>query len=254
MEGECQYPTPTPTETRDPGPDPTPTESPTPRILILGDSLSVTAGVGLGNRLDRLLREKDYEVTTVASCGSAPASYRDGASTYTTRCGYLARSEGSEVYKPYEEIKGTGGMATPKLGTLVGDPPPDLTVIQQGTNLFRLILDHPNDGKTRVANEVAALLENLHHLAPKSGCLWIGPPKLSKYYGSSGGMVTVTEAHQQAMMEGIQQGIASQSMSCQLHDSRPQTEAPGGDGIHHSHGGQTDAWVDAVARAVEANL
>jgi len=229
------------------------------RILILGDSLSVPAGIGFGNRLDQDLRKKGHQLTTIASCGSAPTSYREDTSTYKTRCGYLKRSaDGSETYLSYDQIKKTRGVATPKLHDLVRESSPDLTVIQQGTNLFRLILDHPTDGKSRVASEVKSLLLNLHHRAPQTGCLWIGPPKLAKYYGSSGKLVGVTSQHQQSMSEGIQQGIAeaksATGMTCRFHDSRTQTEAPGGDGIHHARGQQTDAWVRAAAQSVDDSL
>lgn len=229
------------------------------RVLILGDSLSVPAGIGFGSRLDEGLRKKGHQLTTIASCGSAPASYREDTSTYKTRCGYLKRSaDGSETYLPYDKIKKTSGVATPKLHDLVRESNPDLTVIQQGTNLFRLILDHPSDGKSRVASEVKSLLLNLHHRAPQTGCLWVGPPKLNKYYSSSGGMVAVTSQHQQAMIEGIQQGLAEAetvtAKKCAFHDSRSQTEAPGGDGIHHWRAQQTDSWVRAAAQAVDDTL
>jgi hypothetical protein len=229
------------------------------RILILGDSLSVPSGIGLGNRLDHDLRKKGHQPTTIASCGSAPASYREDTSTYKTRCGYLKRSaDGSETYLPYDKIKKTSGVATPKLHDLVRESNPDLAVIQQGTNLFRLILDHPTEGRSRVAGEVESLLLNLHHRAPQTGCVWIGPPKLSKYYGSSGAMVAVTSQHLQSMIEGIQQGIAKAEAvtgkKCAFHDSRSQTEAPMGDGIHHWRAQQTEAWVRAAAQVVDEAL
>ncbi len=229
------------------------------RILILGDSLSVPSGIGFGNRLDHDLRKKGHQPTTLASCGSAPTSYRDDTATYKTRCGYLKRSaDGSETYLPYEKIRKTKGVATPKLQDLVHEARPELTIIQQGTNLFRLILDHPTDGKSRVASEVKSLLLNLHHRAPQTGCLWISPPKLSQYYGSSGGMIAVTSQHQQAMIDGIRQGIAQAAAvtgkQCPIHDSRPQTEPPGGDGIHHGRAQQTEAWVREAALAVEHAL
>jgi len=228
-------------------------------VVILGDSLSVTSSVGLGNRLDLELRAAGHSVKTIASCGSSPASYRDDQPSYVTKCGYLERSPKTagdpksytEEYLPWEKIKSTSGKPTPKLQKIFDQTQPDLVVIQQGTNLYRMIQSNdPRKGPDLVANQVFEFLKSPSFQA--KACLWVGPPKLSKYYGTHGGMVAVTDSQMQAMNAGIQKGLerarrelsaGAPGKSCRFMDSLPVTDKPLGDGIHHGWSGQTTRWV-----------
>ena len=215
-------------------------------VVILGDSLSVGEGVGLGNRLDRELRAAGHQITTVASCGSSPSSYRDDAAAYSTRCGYLKRGpSGAEEYLPWEKIKGTGGKRTPKLSEIFGASTPDLAVIQQGTNLYGFMLGNPSQGRELVAKQVSSLLLSSSFRA--KACLWVGPPKIARYDGK-----TVSDTQMQAMNQAIQLGLdraEKAGKKCRLMDSLPLTERPGGDGIHHMRGSQTDQWVAGAKQA-----
>lgn len=233
-------------------------------VVILGDSLSVTKDIGLGNRLDLELRKAGHRVRTIASCGSSPASYRDDQSTYVTQCGYLERTSSSandptkttEEYLPWEKIKNTPGKPTPKLQKIFSQTQSDLAVIQQGTNLYRLIQGNsPEKGPELVADQVFEFLKSPFFQA--KACLWIGPPKLAKYYGENGGMVSVSDAQMQAMNSGIQKGLerarrelssTSPGKSCRFMDSLPVTEKPLGDGIHHWRSGQTTRWVEEAKK------
>jgi hypothetical protein len=190
-------------------------------------------------------------VTTVASCGSSPNSYRDDKPVYTTKCSYLKRDSTGEDYLPWEKIRKTAGKPTPKLQAIFHGETPDLAIVQQGTNLYRLILGNSLEkGTEAVAQQVFEFLKSDSFRA--KACLWVGPPQISKYYGERGGMVRVRQEQMQAMNNGIRRGLerAAQGLSagtpgkrCRFMDSLPVTEPPLGDGIHHGHATQTDKWL-----------
>jgi hypothetical protein len=217
-------------------------------VLIIGDSLSVPDGYGLGRELEKQLTKQGHQVAIVASCGSAPSSFIDR--NYSTRCGYYQKTlSGKTESISYQDFRDNRSppKLTPKLDKIYdSNTKPDLTVIQQGTNLYGLILKNsPADGKRLVTAEVTKLLKNV-----KSGqCLWVGPPTITKLNG-----VTVQTKHTDLMAQAIQEGIKSSGKGCEYLDSRTVTKAPGGDGTHFSRPSQTKDWIAAAFQSADKLL
>lgn len=215
-------------------------------VLILGDSLSVVPGIGLGREVDRVLRAEGHRVSTVASCGSAPYAFRTDSPQYRTRCGFFRKGpDGSTLDLDYFTLR--DGKASPppapKLSELTQDFAPDIAVIQQGTNLYSL------KSREAIASQVSALLKELALRAPQARCLWVAPPEIARYNG-----VTITTEQKEMMAAAIREGIAASDVECDFLDSRQFTEPPGGDGTHHSKPSQTEAWRNAVLGRVRSNF
>lgn len=215
-------------------------------VLILGDSLSVVPGIGLGREVDRVLRTEGHRVSTVASCGSAPSAYRGDGPQYRSRCGYFQKNpDGSTVDLDYFTLKKSNSAAppAPKLDQLIQGFTPDLAVIQQGTNLYSL------KSRGAIAAQVSALLKELALRAPQARCLWVAPPEIARYNG-----VTITTEQKEMMAAAIREGIAASHVECDFLDSRQFTEPPGGDGTHHSKPSQTEAWRSAVLGRIRSTI
>ena len=216
------------------------------RILILGDSLSVPDGYGFGRELEKQLKAQGHAVCTTASCGASPSSFV--STIYKTQCGFYQSSlSGPPISISYSNFKidKTPPHLTPKLDKIFdNDVKPELTVIQQGTNMYGFIFE--NSAKTAaslISNQVKKMLEKLQTYSPQSKCLWIGPPQIAKYDAK-----VVSESQKQMMADAIREGIQSSGVKCEFLDSREVTPMPVGDGTHFSSILQTSKWIAAAQK------
>ncbi len=213
-------------------------------VLIIGDSLSVPDGHGLGREVEKKLKSQGHNVTTVASCGAAPANY--ASIDYTTKCGFYQSSlKKKAISVSYWGSYIWAGRLTPKLDQIYdGSDKPALIMIQQGTNLYRHVQNNtPEAARNIVAEEVAKLLKKKEEYSASSKCLWIGPPEIQKMNEK-----IIEESQKKLMIEAIQEGIRRSGSECSFFDPRTVTGPPGGDGTHFNSIGQTQAWIDESYR------
>ncbi len=158
-------------------------------VLILGDSLALC---GFGKTLDSKLRKLSNveSVSTYMACGSVPTTWLMSGpfANAKTSCGFWS-IEGSRG-KPLTELRDTFGMekgrrpgahAVPKLEELAEVVPPDILVMQNGTNLLSLFADgqtilparHGSQIRSYMGPFVQQLAQRLHSLKK---VYWIAPP------------------------------------------------------------------------------
>jgi hypothetical protein len=158
-------------------------------VLILGDSLALC---GFGKTLDAKLRKLPQveSVSTYMACGSVPTTWlKTGPlANAKTSCGFWS-IEGSKT-KPLAELRDTFGMekgrrpgahAVPKLEELAEAVPPDILVMQNGTNLLSLFSDgqtvlparHGSQIRSYMGPFVQQLAQRLHSLKK---VYWVAPP------------------------------------------------------------------------------
>lgn len=158
-------------------------------VLILGDSLALC---GFGKTLDAKLRKLPQveSVSTYMACGSVPTTWlKTGPlARAKTSCGFWS-IEGSKT-KPLTELRDTFGMekgrrpgahAVPKLEELAEAVPPDILVMQNGTNLLSLFSDgqtvlparHGSQIRSYMGPFVQQLAQRLHSLKK---VYWVAPP------------------------------------------------------------------------------
>ena len=159
------------------------------RVLILGDSLALC---GFGKTLDSKLRKLPQveSVSTYMACGSVPTTWLKSGpfANAKTSCGFWS-IEGSRG-NPVTELRDTFGMekgrrpgahAVPKLEELAEATPPDILVMQNGTNLLSLFADghtilplrHGSQIRSYMSPFVQQLAQRLHSLKK---VYWIAPP------------------------------------------------------------------------------
>jgi len=221
-------------------------------LLFIGDSLSVQEGIGLGHQLDSKFRNLGHFVRTVAACGSSPSWYY---SSGKVSCGYLrVEPNGNKTYLDYQRNRAIGPYPVPKIDELTkfSAKKQDIAVIQQGTNLYALVMSgSENSFKTQILK----FLDSLYSKNPSSKCLWVLPPEIRKYDGK-----TVTTAHKERMDKWITETIEDFSESkglganfCETLVSRNYTKPPqGGDGTHF--GNSNPQWVEATLNKVKSML
>src|SRR4029077_2257585 len=89
-----------------------PPPPPPPKVLIIGDSLSVS---GFGDAVREHLEQEfgRQNVAFFASCGSSPESWLQDEKVFYTKCGYLEKTPTTEVYRDYQKGKKPPAVATP---------------------------------------------------------------------------------------------------------------------------------------------
>jgi hypothetical protein len=158
-------------------------------VLILGDSLALC---GFGKTLDSKLRKLPQveSVSTYMACGSVPTTWlmTGPFANAKTSCGFWS-IEGS-TGKPLTEVRDTFGMEkgrrpgahfVPKLEGVAASMPPDILVMQNGTNLLSLFADgqtilparHGGQIRSYMSPFVQQLAQRLHSLKK---VYWIAPP------------------------------------------------------------------------------
>src|SRR6266700_3871243 len=88
---------------------------PPPKVLMIGDSLSVT---GFGDVVRQHLEQEfgRQNVAFFASCGSSPESWLQNKPVFHTRCGYREKTPTTDVYRDYHNgKKPPPAVATPKI-------------------------------------------------------------------------------------------------------------------------------------------
>jgi len=229
------------------------------RISIIGDSLSVVKNSGLGNQLDSKLRSEGHKLHTVAACGSKPENYLAG-NAWKTDCGFLYRNEKSEeTYLEYLKAK-KNPQEIPSLASVLKfsqNQKPDLLVIQQGTNLFGYLQKSPPDVKG-LKMQIHDLLKDFQNKNARTRCLWVAPPKITKFNGQE-----IVADQSNLLFQTIEESIdefskfigLQKKQRCELIDSRDFTDPPDQwDGTHFKKSNQNKKWVEHVHQKINRML
>lgn len=201
-------------------------------VLIIGDSLSVPAKIGLGRVLGDKLEAQGHQIVSAAYCGASPFWYY-GKAKVGTNCNYYFKNSKGII------DQGKSGKA-PHLDEMISkESIPDTIVIQQGTNMYSAILEGRKNG---IKLQVKELLKGLEKQAPNAKCIWVGPPEIAKY-----GKAEITDKMQNEMYKLLKEALQEASLKCDFVNSRfPTTAKPDGDGTHFSKPAQTEAWINKV--------
>jgi hypothetical protein len=216
---------------RKPSPPPPP-----PKVLMIGDSLSVS---GFGDLVrEHLGQEFGYQnVAFFASCGSSPESWLRDEPVFHTRCGYREKTPTSDVYRDYHNGKRPPAVATPKIETLIERYKPTIVIVQLGTNWMDQSL---SDDRIRA---VLQRFVNAVHRGGTRRMVWIGPPDSSRF-----------SKVQNRIYRLIQQSV---SPGDPVIDSRRFTRylvgKTGGDGIHYNRE-SGEAWAKRVIASIDQVL
>jgi hypothetical protein len=209
---------------------------PPPKVLMIGDSLSVSGfGDAVREHLERQFGRDN--VAFFASCGSSPESWLREEPVFHTRCGYREKTPTSDIYRDYHNGRKPPAVATPKLETLIERYKPTIVIVQLGTNWMDQALHD---------NQIRAVLERFLsavHRGGKRRMIWIGPPDSSRF-----------SKVQSRIYRLIQQSVRRGDP---VIDSRRFTRyvlgKTGGDGIHYNRE-SGEAWAKPVIAGIDQIL
>jgi hypothetical protein len=216
---------------RKPSPPPPP-----PKVLIIGDSLSVS---GFGDVVREHLEQEfgRQNVAFFASCGSSPESWLQDEKVFYTRCGYREKTPTTDVYRDYDKGKRPPAMATPKVETLIERYKPTIVIVQLGTNWMDQSL---SDDHIRA---VLARFVGAVHRGGTRKMVWIGPPDSSRFSKVQNRIYRLIE---QSVLRGDP-----------VIDSRRFTRylvgKTGGDGVHYNRE-SGEAWAKRVIASIDQVL
>jgi hypothetical protein len=210
--------------------------SPPPKVLMIGDSLSVS---GFGDAVREHLEQEfgRQNVAFFASCGSSPESWLQDERVFYTKCGYREKTPTTDIYSDYHKGKRPAPMATPKLETLIDRYKPTIVIVQLGTNWMDQTL---SDDYIR---HVLARFVDAVHADGTRRLIWIGPPDSSRF-----------SKVQSRIYRLIQQSVPRGDP---VIDSRRFTRyvmgKTGGDGIHYNSESGV-AWAKPVNATLDQIL
>ena len=213
-----------------------PAPPPPPKVLMIGDSLSVSGfGDAVREHLERQFGRDN--VAFFASCGSSPESWLREEPVFHTRCGYREKTPTSDVYRDYHNGKKPAVVATPKVESLIERYKPTIVIVQLGTNWMDQALSD---------NQIRAVLERFISAVHRGGTrrmIWIGPPDSSRF-----------SKVQNRIYRLIQQSVRRGDP---VIDSRRFTRyvlgKTGGDGIHYNRE-SGEAWAKPVIASIDQIL
>jgi hypothetical protein len=209
---------------------------PPPKVLMIGDSLSVSGfGDAVREHLERQFGRDN--VAFFASCGSSPESWLREEPVFHTRCGYREKTPTSDVYRDYHNGKKPAVVATQKVESLIERYKPTIVIVQLGTNWMDQALSD---------NQIRAVLERFVSAVHRGGTrrmIWIGPPDSSRF-----------SKVQNRIYRLIQQSLPRGDP---VIDSRRFTRylvgKTGGDGIHYNRE-SGEAWARRVIATIDQVL
>ncbi len=196
---------------------------PPPKVLIIGDSLSVS---GFGDAVREHLEDKfgRQNVAFFASCGSSPENWLQNEPVFQTRCGYREKTPTTDIYRDYHNGKRPPAVATPKIETLIERYKPTIVIVQLGTNWMDQTLSDDHGGSTR-------------------RMIWIGPPDSSRFSKIQNRIYRLIE-------QSVQRGDP-------VIDSRRFTRylvgKTGGDGVHYNRE-SGEEWARRVIVSIDQVL
>jgi hypothetical protein len=195
-------------------------------ILYVGDSI---ADGLFGATVDRGLRTLSDNVTTLAWCGSTPATWLNNAPRARTICGFWEHDPSGSQSRSLPKTP-------PDFVSELKQVKPQVTVVQLGTNIAAI---YPTlDGKA-VAS-VKAMMDAIKKHG--SQCVWIGPPPVDP---AKEDRISAEKLQQTSDM--IKSVAASQG--CTYIDTLRSIPVVGGptlDGIHPT-GFLGQTWADKIA-------
>ncbi|GEM_PF-4794750 len=171
------------------------------RAVLLGDSHSAGS---FGQTLDKDLRNKGWDLSTYAVCGSSMLWWL-GQERHDPKCGFLLHLPG----------------AAPQVGMVKTPPMPAVANILKGSNanVFVFELGANSNG---INQDVADGVKLMGMIPPESRCIWIGPPLMPS---SSGEYVPIVANFYGSVFPRI---IQASGRTCDMIDSRGLAHNPVG--------------------------
>lgn len=208
------------------------------RVLMIGDSLSVSA---FGEMVQQHLASKfgPQNVVAYASCGSSPENWLADEPAFYTKCGYRQSTpDRPPVFRDFLNGRAPHPTLTPKIEGLVRRYNPSVVVVQQGTNWM-----DRNLSDAQISNIIDRFIRATRAPGVRQ-IIWIEPPDHSALRRRQGRVHQLIE-------------LAARRDRFEVIDSRDFTRyvpgKTGGDGIHYNSEASR-AWAARINDALDARL
>jgi hypothetical protein len=208
------------------------------RVLMIGDSLSVSA---FGEMVQQHLASRygPQNVMAFASCGSSPENWLTDEPSFYTHCGYReVTPDRAPVYRDFVNGHRPRSTVTPKVEGLVRRYRPTVVVVQQGTNWM-----DRNLSDAQISNFIDRFIRAVRAPGVQQ-IVWIAPPDSAAFRTRQDRIHRLISA-------------AARRDNFEVIDSRTLTHyvrgKTGGDGIHYNTE-SSRAWAAKINPLLDSRL